>query len=416
MKCKLLLVVILGWGLCAHAQAWRKNVGKLISSRPKTSATLHTLPKASIKESAQFFRQVTLSCQQARLLQAQLFQRNALSVLRMPYADTRLTTPLDMALLDVLYPHMRGRIKTKRQLTDYFIIQNNRQILQQAQEESARLIRLQQSIDHLKSNQIQSGNIRHQEMQWLAEKISTDIDYLLLGEVHEVPEIHQHFALLARELRTKFGDRPIIWLTEFLPESLSNFSDELRDQMLPSLVRLWDALQAENIPVVGLENLHVIIEDASLKQSQEISIWETYEGVRQRNQLWGKKIAKIRKENPRALIILHSGFGHLDYTRPYSLGTFLRQQERIFNVSFAPGYKPDYLTELNEILQEDAEWAPLPCPPQGFAPVSYFDFMTRGHFPQQVLEFGPQDWYLTGFDIQIKIPATPDEKKPLEEE
>ena len=410
MKRKLLLISILCWGLCTYAQGWRKNIGKLISSRPKTPATLQTFSKSSFKEASQFSRQAALTCHQARLLQAELFQRNALSILRMPYADTRLTIPLNMTLLDVLYPHMRGRIHTKKQLTDYFISQNNRQILQYAEEEASRLIHLQQSIDHRKSSQVQPGNILHQETQWLAEKIPTDIDYLLLGEIHEAPEIHQHLILLARELRKKFGNRPIIWLTEFLPESSFNFDDELKEQMLPSLVHLWDALQAENISVIGLENINVMVEDANLKHSQEISIWETYEGVRQRNQFWEKKIAEIRKANPNDLIILHSGFGHLDYTRPHSVGTFLRQKERIFNVSFVPGYKPDYLTELNEILQEDKEWAPIPCPPEGFAPVSYFDFMTRGNFPQQALEFGPQDWYLTGFDIQIKIPTTPNEE------
>ena len=36
--------------------------------------------------------------------------------------------------------------------------------------------------------------------------------------------------------------------------------------------------------------------------------------------------------------------------------------------------------------------------------MSSFDFATEGAFPQRILLFGKQDYKITGFDMQIKVP------------
>lgn len=318
-------------------------------------------------------------------------------------------------MLYEFYPQLKDLITTNKQLTKYFLIENNRQILKQTLAETAHLLLMQQNIAHLKETQIISPKMQSNDIAWLAKNIPLDTDYLLLGEIHDVPEIHQKMAEFVPLLRKQFGQRPIIWLTEFLPELFTTdiLDAELEKNVSPALLTLWHTLHAQHISIVGIEPYFVFLKSpkiwrlSQLLTAQKMSIWETLEGIRIRNEFWKNEIAKIRRRNPNALIIIHAGFGHFDYTLGNSLGTALKQKGSTFTVSWVPGYNPKHKTLLHRLLQNIEELEPVACPPDGFAPASFFDFVTRGNFPQRILKFGPQDWYITGFDVQLKVPASP---------
>ena len=408
-----------------RAKAVRTTI-KAVTTQPATHATLRTFINGPYKVSAQLSKRAKRTFKQAQHLEKELYKETILASLHRDQASRYIISPLNIETLDELYPHMKGILSTANQLNNYFLSQNNRQILKYATDETAHLLLLQQNIEYLKQTQVRTPKKIQREMQWLTKQIPANTDYLLLGEIHDIPEIYTSLMSLAQELRKKFGKRPIIWVTEFLPESMTPDTLDERTKQMPMpimLLKLWTTLKAKQIPVIGLEPWVVFATDKKEATSsfknylhhRSLSIWETWEGIRIRNEFWEKQIAEIRAQNPKALIILHAGFGHLNYTLPHSIGAKLRNKGRTFNVSLVPGYSPLYQTETIKALQQIEELAPLPCPTDGFIPVSMFDIVTRGNFPQQALQFGPADWYITGFDVQLKIPATPKSSKQLEE-
>ncbi len=407
--------IILWLGLCIalgpHIYAQRnvkelRTTAQALTSQSVARPTLQTFKNAPNKVSAQLSQRVQHTYQQANRLEQALVTHPLLSILYRPQAATRLNHKLDIELRDNLYPQLKEILHTNRQLTHYFLSQNNRQIIKNIPYEKARILNMQQHIERLKANQHISPYPAKYDLDVVVNAIPTSTDYLLLGEVHNVPEIHQQMARLIPKLRSKFKYRKIIWLTEFLPELIS--ADLLQQEVPPALMHLWKTAIHRHIPVVGIESLHTYVEDyelwdwpSFLHMQPKTSIWETKEGIRLRNECWKKQIALIRKRNPTALIVLHAGFGHLDNTEQYSLGTYLHEQGNTFTISFVPGLtfqdSADGARELLEFVNED-------FPSDGLIPTSFFDFATQGEFFQRILEFGKEDWKITGFDVQIKIP------------
>lgn len=79
-------------------------------------------------------------------------------------------------------------------------------------------------------------------------------------------------------------------------------------------------------------------------------------------------------------------------------------------LSFVPGFHFNNIPEKELKLLQYEPWYEAQeqhfMQPENFMPHSRFDFASKGKFPEQVLQFAPEDNALTGFDVQIKVPIT----------
>lgn len=400
--------------LCTYAQDPAK-----LSKAVKARNVIHQA-FVNRKVSAILAKRVDRSYANAAHLETTLREKMPLANLFPRQAAKELTFPLNAQLTSEFYPHLQEILRTDKQLSRYFVAQNNRATLKFMPKQTASLMLMQQSIDHLKKRQLIPTQPAREDMNWLAQQIPLDTQYLLLGEIHDVPQIHQQMARLIPLLQQRFGKRRIVWLTEFLPHTYS-VEDAVRNNIPAQLIHLWDTLQAHHIKVIGIEQLFAaLLKAPSLRKTNHLYMWTTLEGIRLRNEFWEKQIAKFRARYPDSLIVIHAGIGHLDYTLANSLGISLHQKGPTFTVSFLPGYRiehksllftlyqeiPGYPLQFSSFLLKFLQDNPdmLPVEPDGFAPYSFFDVATLGHFPQRILQFGPKDWQITGFDVQIKIP------------
>jgi hypothetical protein len=139
---------------------------------------------------------------------------------------------------------------------------------------------------------------------------------------------------------------------------------------------------------------------------KEVLLATTSEGMRLRNQTWKADIEEYRKAYPDALIIVHAGFGHIDYTIPHSLGRAF-QNDKTFVISFFPGYTKSNYPEETKRTFDNVTWLENYTPgPGNYMPISMFDYLTGGQFPQRILQFDKEDAPITGFDIQFKVPES----------
>ncbi len=291
--------------------------------------------------------------------------------------------------LPSFYPTMENILTTAQQFTDYFTIQNNRQAALETQTNYNYAVTLNASIERLKQHQHDTRHPGKSDARWLAEQIPQDTQYLLLGERHEFAPIQQTITQLIEQLPKRFPGRKIILVTEFLPQRV------LYDLDLMSMIHsvtsehrymdIWTTGLLNSIATVGLEPDFAASApmQANLPGGirKEVLLATTSEGMRLRNQIWKADIEEYRKEFPDALFVIHSGFGHIDYTLPHSLGRAF-QNDKTFVISFQPGIEKK---------------------PSIFKPISTFDIITNGEFPQRILQFDKEDAPITGFDIQFKV-------------
>ena len=344
-----------------------------------------------------------------------------LGVLRSSQASVGISPRLTADLTKELYPGLEGLLTTDKQLSDYFVARNNREVVKNS---SLFVGHLQKQEAYVKLLQKHQHHYTHKaalDPFWLAEQIPANTDYVLLGEVHDVEEISQFIENFLPTLQEKVAPRPIIYLTEFLPEQMTFVQatefEGLFELLEDDLISLWETATSFNIPVIGLDPSFVFFQtnEADLMRPGTIlpfsrkhlqSLWASDEGLRIRNESWKQQITKIRQQNPDALIVIHAGFGHFSHVRDYSIGGFLAQKSSVYTVSLAPGYTADYTSSF---LQNLREYLPnfklYPTPEQGFIPYTLFDLATHGEFWQRIVQFEPQDRVITGFDIQIKVPA-----------
>ena len=411
--------------ITAHAQGNLARGGKHLTSasRPATYQTLKSSPRGISKL---LHQRVARTYAQAQLTEDNLLYQSQLGILRSSQASVGISPRLTADLTKELYPGLEELLTTDKQLSDYFVARNNREVVKNS---SSFVGHLQQQQAYTKLLQKHQHHYTHKaslDPFWLAEQIPADTDYVLLGEVHDVEEISQFIENFLPTLQEKVAPRPIIYLTEFLPEQMTFVQatefEDLFELLDDNLISLWETATSFNIPVIGLEPTLVFFQtnEADLMRPGTIlpfsrkhlqSLWSSDEGIRIRNESWKKQITEIRRKNPNALIVLHAGFGHLSHVRDYSIGNFLAQQSSVYTVSLAPGYRFDYVSAL---LEDVREYLPnfklYPTPKQGFPPETFFDFATHGKFWQRIVQFEPQDRVITGFDIQIKVPAIPPEE------
>ncbi len=319
-----------------------------------------------------------------------------------------------------LYPHLQGILETPKQISSYFIAQNNRLLTRDMVLQKQSFFQKNQAIQQLKRRQVLSTQ---ENMQFVLSLIPDDIQYILIGEAHGYLLIEYEIADLINKIGEKFTKRPIFLFTEFIQQgktpssvrsivnALSPINGPNSKQHLP----VFKAALKHNISIVGLEPQFV--SHIANEMPDGRSIWETRQGMALRNKFWEQTLESYRTQFPNALFIVYGGNAHLDYTEPNSIGKTVRKNNQIaFSASFYPGLSPDdpfareylekiYSSYLTTYNIKQSNWLRHYNPgKKGFLPISAFDFATEGSFPQRILLFGNQDYKITGFDIQIKTP------------
>ena len=263
-------------------------------------------------------------------------------------------------------------LTTNRQTSLYLQAKINREILKT-------IAHTQQWADRVHEHQLDFEHahvpITHrpeEDVAWLARQIPDDTLYLLLGEVHNIPEVSPTINQLIRTLRKQQPEREIFLFTEFIFHKSHVVVNECYDDFFADL----ESDTALDIPIIGLEpdfaEENIYLRGGKYREN----LWKTDEGIRLRNEYWLNIINQYRKENPNALFIIYAGLYHTEYHCPYSLGNVL-QGPNTFAVSFV------------------TEAITLP-----------FDYLTKINFLfDRILQFNDKELSrLAGFDVRIRMP------------
>lgn len=285
-------------------------------------------------------------------------------------------------------------LTTKKQTKNYFIANNNRAYLTEAQRMKQFWPAFKQALPKMQQEAaalIQPVN----KLTWLSQVIPADTDYLFLGEYHTFSEIQNSVEQLLTLLRIKNPQREIFVFTEFLPDTaVYTSAQEYKPSLnifssFTSYSPIWQTALQNNMPVIGLEesyvrNSYATVKEAANTGSEDNTLWSTLEGMRLRNKHWADIIKKYRKQHPHALFIVYSGAGHCFYNYFFPLSKMF-PGENSFVVELAPQKEevpafPTARTGLLEILQDKVAFA------------------------QPVLKWkDPSLKELSGFDAHIKI-------------
>ncbi|MBR4682391.1 MAG: hypothetical protein IKP06_03710 [Elusimicrobiaceae bacterium] len=295
-----------------------------------------------------------------------------------------------------LYPDVLF-LSNAKQATNYFLARNNRDALTFLTANQKRIEEINRRLDDLKSGRksIEKG----EEINWIISQIPKETSCLLLGEYHDVDDIRLNIAKLLTTLREQNPKRPIVLLTEFLPERSIFGRNTLGTYK--NLIPVWLAADQAKILVLGLEPNFVLNNHSSrpldpkfpISKDAETSIWASYEGLRVRNNYWATFINGLRQTMPKvhpelsdALFIVYAGDGHTAYHEPYSLPSLL-PDEKIFSVAFYPTYD-----ETKDGLYRIYE-------------TSDFDRATQNFFThERTVQFkDPELAKLAGFNIRLKV-------------
>ena len=282
----------------------------------------------------------------------------------------------------------------REHLAEYFLTQQNLElekwipILQKQQET------LTKEVPFLEQNRRLVTHPAQWDLRWLADQVTPEISYLLVGERHGFTEISNAVTQLVLTLRLRYPQRQIFLFTEFLPEGktwkeLKAFEGtRLHDPT-------WQAADISQIPVVGLEprfvwdNIELRLSYQN-KQDQacEQLLWGSVEGVRIRNEHWLNTLQQYRQQYPQALFVVYAGGAHLSYLEPYSLGITLPKEQTLVTSLRPQRY---YMGHENQPL------------------VTEFDELTEGRFRDRVIHFTSKEAArIAGFDISIQIlPLSP---------
>lgn len=288
------------------------------------------------------------------------------------------------------------------QLSDYFLTNNNRAVEKFYPRMQLRQEQIQQHLADFEAATIPVSHPEKEDMHWLASRIPTDTNYLLIGEAHRFPEIRQSVSTLLHEIRQRFPEKKIFLFSEFLMEGEVWTEQDAFELYLKQFREVWNTAQKENIPAIGLEPLFVKDKDANVHiihktgkktlgvaSSHKHNIWASLEGMKLRNTRWMEVIKTYRENYPDALFIIYAGSWHVEYALPYSLTEYLPAKET-FVATLFPNCHPYHRT-CSTIT-------------------STFDQLTDGKFPQRVLQFrDPALSRLAGMDVQIKVSVFPHE-------
>lgn len=405
-KYGLLLCCLIGIFSTAYAQRGMqaRTISRALLTKPSAVST--QLQRRSLRTYSQASN---LERQLARSFPKEYVYQNR-------HASLGMFPEIEAEFASDMYPNAAPFLTTNRQLANYFTAQNNREILKYSRAQNEHYQQLLAQVPLLKERQQLINIPVNQDMEWLAQQIPADTDYLLLGEHHGFEIIQTQMGELLTQLRARFTNREIILFTEFLPRQLQYNSPEFLKywqdaSYLSPYLPLWEKAYTLHIRTEGLEPIFRLL--TTSKQLTHVGtltylpdgIWSSPEGMRLRNQAWLEVLQEFRQQHPDALFIVQTGFAHVDYTQPYSLGSALKNRGNTFVVGFFPG-----VTSLRDApsitrVYSREKWSSnYRLPPGGFFPASNFDFATHGAFPQRLVQFTTQERELTGFDIQVKTP------------
>ncbi len=294
-------------------------------------------------------------------------------------------------------------LTTREQTANYLVSQSNRLFVR----ELKRIKTVWEQIDaHLPQLQEAAAQTEQSPtpITWLAQQIPQQTSLLFIGEVHGYTEIRQATAMLLTKLRQLYPTREILLFTEFLPANFhlsKNFAPQTLS--LPRYAPVWETALQHNIEVIGLEP-PFILEDfcTALAITRKgriklISQWALLEGVRMRNEYWGKTLQKYRLQHPNALFVVYSGNGHNLYNYPFSLSSALTKEK-----TFVAALYPDKFLKFASVDGSLLAREPKPTPFTG--PLE--ELTEQVEFPQPVLHFkDPSLSRTAGFDVRIKLPV-----------
>ena len=227
----------------------------------------------------------------------------------------------------------------------------------------------------------------------VASLVKDNQKYIFLGEVHFFPKIQQEIERTLLELRKKYPERKIFFLTEFLPNTetrayRNKMNKYKRFSDYASIIRVADVL---NMPVIGLDPIWLFNEKYPLmwvsKQNglvEKEEMWHSVEVIRLRNQIWKQKVLALRELYPDALFVFHTGSSHVEYNAPFSLSAEYAPEET-FVATFYPYQVTDNKPERSDVL----------------------DAFNSGLFAWRRFVAWPDAEMarLAGFNVRFKIPA-----------
>lgn len=242
---------------------------------------------------------------------------------------------------------------------NYFLAANNRAIARVARERENAERAVKENLSKLWRRRLPA--VDQPQDKTLLQAIPSRAKYLLLGEVHEHPEIIAFVGQFVRGYQAKFPDRKIIFLTEFLPSNPDK-SFSLRYMTNPTdiYVPLFQSLLRRGVPVKGLEHRYVaynwaegVFATGALEEKQ-MDIWTSPEGMRLRNQFWLQQISRWRSKYPNAVFIIYAGEQHLSYNVPFSLAQQLPPEE-VFVAQLFPKWIP-HCNEMTVLETVGEDW------------------------------------------------------------
>lgn len=281
---------------------------------------------------------------------------------------------------------------------DYFIAANNRALKQVIQENKKTFVQIKRMAPILWRNRVKF-NVPTGDMpamtQIMLERIPKNIDYLLLGEEHDISNISALLVRFLRQYRAQNPQRQIFFLTEFLPKgSLKTLKLQDMKTFDPDYAKVMQTAVKLGMSVRGLEPRAVYFSTATVQTtgmdfgvplSEKVLAGATPEGLRMRNRAWMADIKALRKRHPDALFIIYVGIEHVHYLTPFSIGKQL-PQDKTYLIS---------IMSQNEASPTISDW---------------LDFAGQRKYPflaQRILTWNdPALCRAAGFDLRLLVQDT----------
>ena len=339
-------IIVLYGVLCIsttiHAQ---KNLVKGLTEALSSKATsaVSAQVERQLARSAALSRQVERTY--LRALQTNKLLSAPLSENALPYVTMQVSPQLRGK---ILYPNLNF-LDTPEQVADYLVIRNNLLYMR----EIKHLKKWQQEIEKLypfmrKEAYSILQPAKGQEVDYIVNHIPQDVTDIFIGEEHFYYKIQSAVSELISQLKQSHANQEVFLFTEFLPENIQWTHDMVRQDLPEYLqndtyIKIFQEAIEQGIHVIGLEpefmvnNSCTIWQQAGTEKFSQLvsqSLWESYEGMRLRNQAWLKILAQYRAAHPQALFIVYSGIGHALYHWQFSLPRYF---EKRFVISVSSG-------------------------------------------------------------------------------
>ena len=167
--------------------------------------------------------------------------------------------------------------------------------------------------------------------------VPPDARLVMVGEVHKQPWIQQEVIYLLEQLKARHPQRNVYYASEFLFARPGEEISLLQEQDIEAFKVISSGYDdflhrvfRTGVQVMGLETPHLRANKEQTENQPFFAAqqgWKAFSalGVRERNRYWEKQIRTLLQQDPSALIVLHAGHGHLNYTQLNSLSRLLNE-------------------------------------------------------------------------------------------